>query len=260
LRIIRCGLFLGLLLALLISACTVTKIQLPDYSEFVSERQKAVPVSVQEIYGRFTANTSGKTVRSTFNLLLQPGKNAYLEIQNPSGQLIYVVSLNPETITLLWAQDGSFLEEPANPKSLEEIIGFPVPPEDLLFIIGGFGLDFSKWEIAKSRSDGWDLSREDYVAQVSLKESVSRIAIMPQTRTPLLIRYEDYRMMNDRLIPGRMRFELSKKKISLELDIEKYLPRSEPVSSDLFKVQLPKGAHLLSLSDIYEGKPLLFNH
>lgn len=236
------------------------RIQLPEYSSFASERQKAIPGSIQEIYGRFTASASGKTVRSSFNLLLDPGKNAYLEIQDPSGQLIYALSLNPDTLTLLWAKDGSFLEEPADPKSLKAVTGFPLMPDDLLLIIGGYGLDFSKWQMKQIQKDGWELTRGDLLARLFLKEAVSKITVVPQGGAPIIVRYEDYQMMNDRLIPSRIRFELPQNKISLELLVEKYLPRNEPASPDLFTVQLPKGAHLLSLSDIYEGKPLLFEH
>src|SRR5262245_39214258 len=100
----RC--FLLALFIPLFSTCAPKKIQLPEYSEFASIRGKAVPGAIQEIYGRFSATSSGKTARSTFNLLLNPGNNAYLEILNPSGQLIYVLSVDLKTITLLWTSDG----------------------------------------------------------------------------------------------------------------------------------------------------------
>ena len=243
---------------ILIFACTSKKIQLPQYTEFVSARQKSVPDAVQEIYGRFAATASGKTVRSTMNLLLEPGKNAYLEILNPSGQLLYSVSLNTKTVTLLWAQDGSYVEEPANSKNLEAILGFPIDPDDLLFLIGGYGLDFSKWQVRELRKDGWDLIREGSSAELHLRETVSRITIQPDNGTTLDTRYEDYQMMNDRMVPRRMKFELPEKKISLELFVEKFLPRSEPVSPDLFSVQFAPNARWIDLRDIYEGKPLLF--
>lgn len=249
--------FLLMVLSLL-AACTAKKIQLPEYSEFASIREKAVPQSVQEIYGRFTASSSGKSVRASFNLLLLPGKNGYLEVLDPSSQLIYVLGLNAESITLLWAKDGSYLEEPANAKTVEAILGFPILPDDLLLLMGGFGLDFSKWQVDGVRKDGWDLSRDDFSAQLFLRDNVSKILISSQTGSPLEVRYENYRMINDRFVPTKMRFELPQRKISLDLSVEKYLPRNEPATADLFTVQLPKGAHLLTLSDIYEGKPLLF--
>jgi outer membrane biogenesis lipoprotein LolB len=260
LRIVKIIIIPALFIVLLSIGCASKKIQLPDYSEFAALRQKAVPVSVQEIYGRLTANASGKSARSSFNLLLEPGKNAYLEILDPSSQLIYAFSLNSQTITLLWAKDANYMEEPADAKSVEEITGFPILPEDLLLLMGGYGLDFSQWEVRQARKDGWDLVRGDFVAQLFLKEMVSKVTIATKSGSRLVVRYEDYRMMNDRLIPSKILFELPQSKISVDLSIEKYLPRNEPASADLFTIQLPKGAHLLSLSDIYDGKPLLFAH
>jgi outer membrane biogenesis lipoprotein LolB len=251
-----------LILAFLIplfSGCTAKKIELPEYTEFASLREQALPRSVQEVYGRFTATSSGKSVRSTFNMLLDPGKNVYLEVQNPSGQLIYVLALDSENVTLLWAKDGSYLEEPANANTIEAITGFPILPDDLMMLAGGFGLDFSKWQVSGARKDGWNLVRDQFQGQLFLQENLSKIAITTEKGSRLLVKYEEYQMMNDRNVPTRIRFELPDRKIFLELSIDKYLPRSEPASTELFSVQLPKGAHLLTLSDIYEGKPLLFN-
>jgi hypothetical protein len=58
-------------------------------------------------------------------------------------------------------------------------------------------------------------------------------------------------------LPARIRFEVPTSKISVDLLIEKYVPRDEPSTADLFALKLPPNAQRLSLQSIYHGKPLL---
>jgi len=200
---------------------------------------------------------SGKKVRSHFNLLLEPGSNAYLEILNPAKQLTYAVSLNREEILFLWAQDQNYLRESSTPENLNAITGLPVLPDDLLFLVAGQGLNFAEWNMEAERKDGWNLSRSPFLVELTMKEELSRIVITSPGADRWTAGYDRYRLWNNRLVPAQIRFEVPTRRIAIDLEIDKWIPRDEPASQDLFAVKLPDHAQRLSLWDIYHGKPLL---
>jgi hypothetical protein len=245
---------------LLCYSCAPRKVyQLPPYEEFVTAREQASPQPVVEIYGRYSATSSKKTFRSSFNLLLDPGKQGYLEILGPSKQLVYAVSINPENVTLLWARDQNYIQEKSSPETLNAVAGLPLFPDDLLTLIAGTGLHFSGWQMKQPRSDGWDLSRPPFSAQLDMQDHIVKISMNSPGQSELVIQYDDYRMTDNRSIPHTIRFEIPKRKLKLEWKIDKYLPRDEEPSPDLFAVQLSNKAHRLSLKEIYKGKPILLN-
>jgi hypothetical protein len=249
-----------LLLAVVISGCAARKTyQLPPYEEFVSAREQSADQRLVEIYGRYSATSSKKTFRSSFNLLLEPAKQGYLEILGPSKQLLYAVSVGPENITLLWARDQNYIQEKSSPETLNAVAGLPLSPDDLLTLIAGSGIDFPQWQVKQPRSDGWDLVRPPFSAQLDMQERIVKIAIQSPDHPKLVVKYDDYRMIDNRSIPHTIRFEIPDRKLKLEWKIDKFLPRDQEPSAELFAVQLGGQAHRLSLKEIYKGKPLLLN-
>jgi len=251
------------LLALLISLSSCAKkppVVLPQYAEFVTTRQQDVPDAILEIYGQYTAKVTGKRGGSQFNLLLHPGKHAYLEVLDTAKQLVYVLSVNPETVTLLWAKDGNYIKEPATPQTLNAIAAVPLMPDDLLLIIGGFGLNFKEWQMMKRTSDGWLLQRDSFSTNLELEEKVSLMKIESSMSAPLFVRYGNYKSFGELTLPGNIDFEIPKRQVALSLRIEKCVARDEPISADLFDIKLPADARKLSLEEIYRNKPLIFEH
>jgi hypothetical protein len=255
----RCLPILLFLLSLL-AGCAAHKQSagpLPPYPDFVSASAQRLPKGIVEIYGRYAATVSGKTGKSGFNLLLDPGKSAYMEILNPASQLTHAVSLNGRELSLLWADDGSYIEEDATSANLNAIAGLPLMPDDLLFLIAGYGLDFNEWQQDSAGSDGWVLSRKPFVARVTLEENLSKIIIRSADHPTLEINYDEYRNVDNQSLPARIRFRVPSRKLTIEISIDKYEPRDEPSTPDLFALKLPENARRLSLHDIYHGKPLL---
>lgn len=226
-----------------------------DYESFVkSYSKKTDPIS--EIYGQYAAEQSSKRIRAKFNLLLDPGERAYIEILDPSDRLVNVLSLTRDKISLLWAKENTYIEEEATPQNLKAVIGLPVNSDDALHLISGQGLQFAAWQEAGDLKDGWKLTRGPSSATVIVKEKLSRIeTTTSQGRFSTF--YDKYEFLNEKSMPTRIRFEMTERKTSLELKIDKYIPRAEQVSSELFALKLPPKARKLALSDIYHGKPLL---
>jgi hypothetical protein len=246
-----------LILSLFGCASTKHKVALPAYNDFVSVRQDSIPKGVLEIYGRYGATLSGKTIRSTFNLLLDPGESAYMEILNPASKLTHAVSLNNDEISLLWAEDASYVKEKASAQSVNAIAGIPVMPDDLLFLIAGYGLNFNQWKMESVDKAGWTLSRAPFKAKLVMQENLSEVAISSDSGPALRVRYDEYRKVDDGSLPARIFFEVPARKLKIELYIEKSVPRDEPATTDLFALKIPDHARRVVLSDIYHGKPLL---
>lgn len=244
-------------LLLALAACA-KPIHMPSYDDFVSVRKEVVPATVLEIYGRMTATASGKSAKASFNLLLEPGKNAYLEILGPGQQMTYAFGLNVNQLTLLWAKDKQYITEEATPQNVQKIAGFPVQPDDLLLLIAGYGLNFPEWKAGEPQKDGWILQRAPFSARLAMKDQISRIVISSSTSPEVRVEYSDYARMNDRLVPRTIRMEVPARHTALKLQIDKFLPRDEPASADLFKVPLPPDAKKLSLREIFTGKPLIY--
>lgn len=232
--------------------------KLPSYDDFVSVQQKAMNVPELEIYGRFTATAQEKSVKASFNLLLAPGKNAYLEIIGPGQQMTNAFSLNGSGFTLLWAKDREYIQEESTPQNLQSITGFPVYADDLMLLMGGYGLNFAEWHSAKAAKDGWILEREPFTAHLVMKEHISKIEITSKTSPAVQIEYGDYEMMNDRLVPRSVHMSVPARKIDMRLGIDKLLPRDEPPDANLFEINLPAEARRLSLKEIYHGQPLIY--
>lgn len=232
---------------------------LPEYSEFASLRKQAISNLVMEIYGRYSAASSKRSLRANYNLLIDPGKSGYLEILDPSKQLLNSVSLTRDTLTVLWAKEGTYIQEPATPENLNATIGLPLLSDDLLLILSGSGLNFSEWKAVQTQKDGWDLARGNFTARLNLKENISRVQIKYPNAKPLTILYDDFRETDTRLLPYETKFELDGRNQSLDLKADKYLFRDEPATEQLFSVQLPPNAQKLSLKEIYHGKPLLLD-
>jgi len=227
----------------------------PDYNTFVHLYSKQSPV-VAEIYGQYAAEHQGKRVRSHFNLLLEPGKRAYIEILDPSDRLIHAISLSRNRISMLWPADQTYIDEDANTQTLKAILGLPVHPDDALELIAGRGLNFPEWQESKTLKDGWDLTRGQFSGKVIATKHLSKI----QTTTPagtFETFYDRYQLLNDQSRPTRIRFEVPERQLTLELRINKYVPRPEEPSADLFDLKLPQNSHKVSLNQIYKGKPLL---
>ncbi len=226
-----------------------------DYESFVSNySKKADPFA--EIYGQYSAQQSSKKVRAKFNLLVDPGERAYIEILDPSDRLLNVLSLSQKKISLLWAKDNMYIEEEATPENLMAVIGMPVNSDDALQLISGQGLQFNAWQPAETFKDGWKLVRGSASAKITAKENLSRIETTTN-QGKFLTSYEKYEFLNDKSIPTRIRFEIPERKITLELRIDKYLPRTEEATPNLFDMKLPANAKKLALNEIYKGKPLL---
>lgn len=243
---------------LIFVACAGRRMKLPSYDDFVSVQQKALQVPELEIYGKFAAAAQKKSVKASFNLLLAPGKNAYLEIIGPGQQMMNAFSLSGSGFTLLWAKDREYIQEESTPQNLQSITGFPVYADDLMLLMGGYGLNFTEWHSAKATKDGWTLEREPFTAHLMIKEQISKIEISSKTSPAVQIEYSDYQMMNNRLVPRSVHMSVPERKIDLRLGIEKLLPRDEPASADLFEVKLPSEARRLSLKEIYHGQPLIY--
>ena len=226
-----------------------------DYESFVSSyNKKADPIS--EIYGQYSAEQSSKRVRAKFNLLLDPGKRAYIEILDPSDRLMNVLTLTTTRISLLWAKENTYIDEEATPQNLKAIIGLPVHPDDALQLISGQGLNFSEWQPAGEMNDGWKLTRGTASATILMKENLSRIEART-SQGSFATFYEKYEALSEKSVPTRIRFEIAERRTKLELRIDKYVPRPEPVSADTFQTKLPPNAKRVALNDIYQGKPLL---
>ncbi len=213
-----------------------------------------------EVYGQYSATASKKTIRASYNLLLAPGESGYLEILDPSKQLLNTVSLTKESLTVYWPKTGTYVQEPATPENLNAVVGLPLLPDDLLLLLAGSGLNFSEWQAVNIEKDGWQIARGNFNGKLSLREHISRIVLQGASTPELNIIYEDYAEIDNRLLPRKMRFEVPDRKLILELRSEKVLFRDEPSKPELFAVQLPPSAHKVSLKEIYRGKPLLLEN
>jgi hypothetical protein len=251
-------LFTLLIFAISCSRHSTTSATFTDYESFVSNYSKKTDPTA-EIYGQYSAQQSNKKVRAKFNLLLDPGERAYIEILDPSDRLINVLALSQTRISLLWVKDGSYIEEEANPQNLKAILGLPVNPDDALQLISGQGLQFSAWQEDEALKNGWKLVRGASSAKVVAKENLSKIETTTN-QGKFLTYYEKYELLNDKSLPTRIRFELPERKTNLELRISKYLPRSEETTPDLFELKLPANAKKLELKEIYRGTPLLMEN
>jgi hypothetical protein len=254
----RILIFSALLFSTLANQCA-KRTALPEYAEFASLRKQAVSTLVMEVYGRYSAASSKRSIRANYNLLIDPEKSGYLEILDPSKQLLNSVSLTKDTLTVLWAKEGTYIQEPATPENLNATIGIPLLSDDLLLILSGAGLNFSEWKAVQTQKDGWDLARGDFTARLNLKENISKVQIKSPNAKPLTILYDDFRETDTRLLPYETKFELDGRNQSLDLKADKYLFRDEPSTEKLFSVQLPPNAQKLSLKEIYHGKPLLLD-
>jgi len=229
-----------------------------DYESFVSSYSKKTDPAV-EIYGQYAAEQSNRKVRAKFNLLLDPGERAYVEILDPSDRLMNVLSLSQTRIALLWVKDNSYIQEEATPQNLKAILGLPVNPDDALQLISGQGLQFSAWQQAETFKNGWRLIRGSSSARIIAKENLSKIETTTN-QGKFLTHYENYELLSDKSLPTRIRFELPQRKTNLELRISKYLPRIEESTPDLFEIKVPANARKLDLKDIYRGTPLLMEN
>ena len=227
-----------------------------DYDSFVSSYSKKVD-PIAEIYGQYVAEQSSKRVRAKYNLLLEPGQRAYMEILDPSDRLVNALSLTQQKISLLWAKENAYIQEEATPENLKAIIGLPVNPDDALQLIAGQGLQFSAWQESEVIKDGWKLVRGASSATITARENLSEIETKTNQGT-FRTHYEKYEFLNDKSFPTRIRFELPERKTVVELRISKYLPRTEQPTNDLFELKLPANVKKLALNEIYHGKALLF--
>jgi hypothetical protein len=249
-------LFACLLLAAAISCSHPGAPAFTDYESFVSSYSKKAD-SIAEIYGQYVAEQSSKRVRAKYNLLLDPGQRAYIEILDPSDRLVNALSLTQQKICLLWAKENAYIQEEATPENLKAIIGLPVNPDDALQLIAGQGLQFSAWQESETIKDGWKLVRGDSSATIKARENLSQIETKTNQGT-FRTYYEKYEFLSDKSFPTRIRFELPERKTIVELRIDKYLPRTEEPTDDLFDLKLPANVKKLVLNEIYHGKPLLF--
>jgi hypothetical protein len=238
-------------------SCAHNKVVLPQYDEFAKSRGESVPHHLQEIYGKYNATFNERKFSSTYSLLLDPGKAAYMEVTDPAKSLLFAVSVEPETVTMFWAKDKRYVSEKATAENINAILGLPIMPDDLLLAIGGYGLDFPQWQLKAPRSDGWTLTRGQFTSELLMKNEVSRINLISSFSPTLAILYKDYRMQNNKPVPSRIRFEIVVRGLTFELQTDKFVPRDEPYSKDLFAVKIPSDAHRIVLKDVYVGKPLI---
>ena len=229
----------------------------PDYESFVQTYSKTAP-QIAEIYGQYSAENSGKRVRSNFNLLLEPGNRAYIEILDPSDRLVHAVSLTRNQICLLWPADQTYVQEDATPENIKAILGLPVNPDDALQLIAGRGLNFSEWRQTRILKDGWDLSRGTFSGKITARQNLSKIETITSGGTFLTF-YDGYQFLDNQSRPTRIRFEVPDRKIILELRVNKYIPRTEEPTPDLFDLKLSANSRKLNLHEIYHGKPLLLD-
>ncbi|MCI0412381.1 DUF4292 domain-containing protein [bacterium] len=249
--------FLVLVLLLVAISCSHhTAPAFTDYDSFVSSySKKADPIA--EIYGQYVAKQSSKRVRAKYNLLLDPGQRAYIEILDPSDRLVNALSLTQKKICLLWAKDNAYIQEEATPENLKAIIGLPVNADDALQLIAGQGLQFSAWQQKEVVKNGWKLVRGPSSAIITARENLSKIETVTNQGS-FRVHFEKYEFLSDKSFPTRIRFELPERKTTVELRIDKYLPRTEEPTEDLFELKLPENVKKLALNEIYHGKPLLF--
>lgn len=233
------------------------KVALPQYDEFVKTKQGSVPKTLLEIYGTYSATVDERTFSSRFNLLLEPGKRAYLEILDTSKTLLYAVSVDQNQVSLLWAQDNQYLTEKATAQNLNAVAGLPVMPDDLLLLLAGSGLNFSAWQVKEARKNGWDLVRESFSSRLIMKNDVSKIDLISNFSPALHVTYQNYRMLNNRSLPTRILFEIPIRNLKLKLEIEKYVPRDEQGTNDLFDIRVTEDVQQIKLFDVYHGKPLI---
>ncbi len=253
--------YLALLLLFVAISCTRTRDSAPgpvftDYDSFVSNYNKKTD-PIAEIYGQYLAEQSSKRVRAKYNLLLDPGQRAYIEILDPSDRLVNALSLTQDKISLLWAKDNVYIQEEATPENLKAIIGLPVNADDALQLIAGQGLAFSAWQQSEVTKDGWKLVRGPSTAIITARENLSKIETTTK-QGAFRTHYEKYEFLSEKSIPTRIRFELPERKTIVELRISKYLPRTEEPTADLFELKLPANVKKLALNEIYQGKPLLY--
>ena len=247
--------FISLIALAACSAHQKSAAKFQDYNAFVQSYSRQAPV-VAEIYGQYSAKQEGKRVRSNFNLLLEPGKRAYIEILDPSDRLVHALSLSKDRISLLWPADQTYIDEQATTQTIKAVLGLPVHPDDALELIAGRGLNFSEWQEAKSVKGGWNLMRGQFTGRITATQNLSKI----ETVTPggtFQTFYDRYQLMDNQSRPTRIRFELPDRDLTLELRINKYVPRSEEPSPDLFELKLPENSRKIALNEIYKGKPLL---
>jgi hypothetical protein len=170
---------------------------------------------------------------------------------------VNALSLTHQKISLLWAKENAYIQEEATPENLKAIIGLPVNPDDALQLIAGQGLQFSAWQESEVIKDGWKLVRGASSATITAKENLSEIETKTNQGT-FHTHYEKYEFLNDKSFPTLIRFELPERKTVVELRIDKYLPRTEEPTNDLFELKLPANVKKLALNEIYHGKALLF--
>lgn len=253
------NLVLCCVLCLLLASCRST-IHLPEYNSFADSHSASFGAeSFAEVYGSIQAKVNGKSVRASFNLLVVPGQKAYMEIISPEQQLLYAFSLDHEKIVLLWAQEKTYLSTQATAQNLRLVAGISALPDDLLTILSGFGLNFPKWMLQSPAKQGWILSRAPFHAEVTLKESLSRIQVSSPEGNSWSIRYEDYTLENNISLPTRMEIEIPAEKLKITMRIDKYVPRSETPSADLFQVELPAKVTEITLAGAYKGTPILLD-
>jgi hypothetical protein len=242
----------------ILNGCSNKKFTLPPYEEFTAAQQKAVPPSIVEIYGRYLATLGSRKGRSRFNLLLNPGKTAYLEVVDAGNQLVYSVSLDREEISMLWAKEKQYLREKATPENLNSIIGLYVLPDDLLNLVAGNGLNFDEWQKQQDRKNGWDLTRAGFHSEINMTGHLSKIAITSDNGSKLITKYDDYKIVDTRTFPVRLRFEVPQRELVLELRWDRHSLRDERADGNLFAINVPKDVQRVSIKDLYRGKPILF--
>jgi hypothetical protein len=226
-----------------------------DYESFVSSySKKADPIA--EIYGQYSAEQSDKRVRAKFNLLVDPGQRAYIEILDPSDRLLNVLSLTQKEVALFWPKENVYIREEATPQNLQKVLGLPVNADDALQLISGRGLQFIAWQQEEVLEHGWRLSRGPSSAEITAKENLSEIETTTR-QGKFVTSYDKYEYLSEKSMPTRIRFEIPARKTTLELNIDKYLPRTDPPTDELFDIKLAANARKLALNEIYKGKPLI---
>src|SRR5262249_41854732 len=150
------------LVAALVVSCTHNKVVLPAYDVFAKTRGESVPHNLQEIYGKYYATFNDRKFSSTYSLLLDPGKAAYMEVTDPAKALLFAVSLEPDTITMFWAKEKRYVSEKATAENINAILGLPIMPDDLLLAIGGHGLTLPQQCLKTLLEGGWSVMSRPY--------------------------------------------------------------------------------------------------